>query len=83
MEEKQLLEGDKISKYCSVDQNTSSFNVFFAEVEGVEDDEKGNRVSQQQLSGANTKEEFEEIQMERSEKYKSGDVGNTNAAARG
>lgn len=34
-------------------------------------------------SGANTKEEFEEIQMERSEKYKSGDVGNTNAAARG
>ena len=40
-------------------------------------------MSQQQLSGANTKEEFEEIQMERSEKYKSGDVGNTNAAARG
>ena len=29
MEEKQLLEGDKISKYCSVDQNTSCFNVFF------------------------------------------------------
>ena len=39
--EKQLLEGDKISKYCSVDQNTSSFNVFFAEIEGVENDEKG------------------------------------------
>ena len=37
----------------------------------------------QQLRGANTEEEFEEIQMERSEKYKSGDVGNTNAAARG
>ena len=49
----------------------------------MENDEKGNGVSQQQLSGANTEEEFEEIQMERSEKYKSGDVGNTNAAARG
>ena len=58
---------------------------FLAEVEGVECwyEEKGNGVSQQQLSGANTEEEFEEIQMERSEKYKSGDVGNTNAAARG
>ena len=44
MEEKQLLEGDKISKYCSVDQNTLCFNVFFAEVEGVETDEKGNGV---------------------------------------
>ena len=45
-------------------------------------EEKGNGVSQQ-LSGANTGQGFEEIQMERSEKYKSGDVGNTNAAARG
>ena len=45
-------------------------------------EEKGNGVSQQ-LSGANTGQGFEEIQMERSEKYKRGDVGNTNAAARG
>ena len=45
-------------------------------------EEKGNGVSQQ-LSGANTGQGFEEIQMERSEKYKRRDVGNTNAAARG